>query len=195
MCKLKEKMKNNKLFVGTFFAISICWWIFCYCTGVQNVRIWSSFCLQYIWEFALGFIIAEKLLGGKVFKINNYLLLIVAIIGIALQAGMALVSDELKIFNDIPALCGYTALALCFMNNSYIKKSFIWLSRISYEYYLVHILVFVTVFHFIDPKSLFFQCFVGIISMIVAILLSVFYHKILYSVIFKKTITRSKLIK
>lgn len=194
MCKLKEKMKNNKLFVGTFFVISISWWIFCYCTGVQDVRIWSSFCLQYIWEFALGFIIAEKLLEGKVFKISNYLLAIIAIIGIALQAGMALVSDELKIFNDIPALCGYTALALCFMNISYIEKGFIWLSRISYEFYLVHILVFVTVFHFTDPKGLFFQCLIGIISMIVTIIFSVVYHKFLYSMIFKKITTRSKVI-
>ena len=140
MCLLKEKIKSNKLFLGLFLSISVCWWFFCYIVGIANERIWSSFCLQYIWEFALGFVIAEELAKGKIFKINNVFLLVVTVVGIAIQAGMAMTSGALKVLNDIPALLGYTALALLLMNVSLIDKVATWLSTISYEYYLVHII-------------------------------------------------------
>ena len=109
MCILKKKIKSNKLFFLLFFAISIGWWVFCWAAGLSHERIWNSFCLQYIWEFSLGFIIAELLLNKKAFKINNILLIIIAVVGISLQAGMALLLDSLKIFNDIPALFGYVS--------------------------------------------------------------------------------------
>lgn len=185
MCKIKSKIKNNTIFLGLFFAISVSWWIFCFCTGIQNTRIWSSFCLQYIWEFALGFVIAEQIFNGKIYKINNFLLFMIAIIGTSVQAGMALSSDMLRVFNDIPSLCGYTSLALLFINISWVNKIFIWLSKISYEYYLVHILIFVTVFHFIKPEGIFLQCVIGTFSMILALAVAFFYHRFLYSVIFK----------
>ena len=108
--------------------------------GLQDERIWNSFALQFVWEFVLGIIIADHVWKGNTFILNNAVLLMVAIVGIGLQSVMALSSGGFKIFNDIPALCGYSALALLLTNVPFIRFAATWLSKISYEYYLIHIL-------------------------------------------------------
>ena len=177
MCLIKQKLKNKALFFTVFLSISVLWWILCYITGLSSERIWNSFCLQYIWEFALGFLIAEVLYNEKVYRISNFLLFCISVLGITTQACMALFSDKLKIFNDIPALFGYTALALLFMNITFIEKAFLLLSSISYEYYLIHILVFTTVLRIIEPKSLLQQCILGFFSIVFAIIFAFIIHK------------------
>ena len=121
--------------------------------------------------------IVEGLAKGKSYRIKNALLLIVAVAGISLQAGMAMTSGTLKVLNDIPALFGYTALALFLKNISLIDKTATWLSTISYEFYLVHILVFETFFYFIDPKGLMLQCIIGSAAFVVAIVVALLYHR------------------
>ena len=176
MCLIKEKMNNNKHYLGIFLSISVCWWFFCYIVGNANERIWCSFCLQYIWEFALGFVIADELAKGKIYKISNLFLLIVAVTGIGIQSGMAMTSGALKVLNDIPALLGYTSLAFLLMNVSLINKGATWLATMSYELFLVHVLVFQTIFYFVEPQGLLFQCIIGSGALIVAIVISFLYH-------------------
>lgn len=176
MCLLKSKLKNNKLFVGLFAGISVLWWIFCYLANIGDVRIWGSFCLQYIWEFALGFVLAECFYHGRSWRIKNDWLLLLAVAGIGLQACFAMLSDVLKLFNDVPALIGYTSLALLFSNIPLIKKLCIQLSAFSYEYFLIHVLIFTTVFHLVKPQGLLMNCIFGCISIIVALALAFCYH-------------------
>lgn len=172
MCLLKEKILNRKKFVGIFLSVSAIWWTICYLFKISNERVWSSFCLQYIWEFAVGFELAEIFYNGKKVKIKNYTLVITSFIGIGFQAAMAMMPGSLRVFNDIPALIGYTSLALLLMNMSIIRWCANKLSVFSYEYFLVHMMVFVTIFHFVNPQGLALQCFVGIVSMASAILIS-----------------------
>lgn len=176
MYQLKKRLKNNALFFDIFLAVSISWWFFCFANGYSGVRIWSSACLQYIWEFALGFVIADRLLVRKEYQINCILLLVAALVGIGLSAVMVTSADVLLVFNDIPALFGYAALALLLMTIPAIQKAATWLSGFSYEYYLVHILVFYTIFHFVEPQGLARQCVTGVVSIIAAVILAYFYH-------------------
>lgn len=176
MCWIKSKIKNNKIFVILFTGISITWWILCYILDISSIRIWGSFCLQYIWEFAIGFVLAEKFHKGSEYKLNIFLLLFLAIAGIGLQAGLALFSDSLKIFNDIPALIGYTSLALLLYKIPFIKYICNKLCLFSYEFYLIHILVFVSMFHLLKPNDLLIQCVIGFISIILALILAYFYN-------------------
>lgn len=178
MCKLKSKL-NNKLFCSIFLVISIMWWILCYYNNLSNIRVWGSFCLQYIWEFALGFVVAEKLYEKKEYKIKNYILIFLAIIGIGIQASTAIYSERLKIFNDIPALIGYSSLALALSNITIIKKICSKLSMFSYEYYLLHMLVFYLVFTITNPNGILYQTIIALIAMIMSIIISYFYHKII----------------
>lgn len=182
MYRLKKRLKNNILYFGIFSAVSVSWWFFCFASGHSGVRIWSSSCLQYIWEFALGFVIADRLVNGKEYRIKCIVLLITAVVGIGLSAVMVTTSDVLMLFNDIPALLGYAALALLLMNISAIKRAAIWLSGFSYEYYLVHVLVFYTIFHFAEPKGLARQCITGVVSVICAVALAYFYHLLIQSI-------------
>lgn len=178
MCWLKEKT-NSKWFTAMFCSISISWWFFCYFLGIGNIRIWGSFCFQYIWEFAIGFVLAEKFYFHKKYNISNYLLFTLAIIGIGLQASMALYSNVLKLFNDIPALVGYLSLALLLSNISFVNNFCNKLSSFSYELYLIHNLVFVGSFYFFRPAQLATQLILGIIAFIIALASSFFYKKIL----------------
>ena len=186
MYKIKEKLNNNKAFFLIFFAISVFWWILCYKLGVGSVRVWNSFCLQFIWEFAMGFIIAEKFYEGRVFKIRKSLLLIAAVAGIGLQGALAFTSDVLRLFNDVPGVIGYTAMALLLMDIKPIKWLCTKISDFSFEYYLVHMLVFSNIFYFIKPESLPMQIALGLVSIFIALAAGSVYSKIVKKIINKK---------
>lgn len=186
MCIFKEKLNNNKFFFSIFMSLSISWWIICYFLHVADNRVWNSFFLQYIWEFALGFIIAEKFYQGHIFKISKNYLFFIAILGIGLQATLAIISDSLKLFNDIPAVLGYSSLALWFMEFNIIKYFFQKISTFSYELFLVHILVIDTLFQFIKPETLVTQILTSILalflSMFVGFEYNIFCKKFIYKV-------------
>lgn len=178
MCRLKNRLKNNALFFGIFMGCSILWWIFCYCTGLNQVRIWGSFCLQNIWEFSLGFLLAEAFYEGKQYRIHNLLLLALAAAGIGLQAGLALFSDALKSFNDIPGLIGYGSLALLLSNIPFVEKLCTKVSSFSYELFLVHMLVFETGFHFVKPQGLMMESLWGCTVLAAAMIFACIYRNI-----------------
>lgn len=178
MCWIKDKLNNIK-FACIFFGISIMWWIFCYALGIGGIRIWGSFCLQYIWEFAFGFVLADMLFIEKKFKINNYLLLSMAILGIGIQSFLALYTDKLRTFNDVPALIGYASLALLLSNISVIKRLCDQISVFSYEYYLIHSLIFGGVFYFLKPQGFLMECVVAVVALVIAISAAYLYNKII----------------
>ena len=99
-------------------------------------------------------VLADELKKGKIYKIYILQLFFVVVVGLGLQAGLAMYSDKFKLFNDIPALFGYSALSLLLMNIKLIKKVCVIISKFSYELFLIHILVFKTVFQIIQFNSL-----------------------------------------
>ena len=120
MCVMKEKLKNDKLFFGIFMAISVLWWLFCYFTHITNVRIWSSFCLQNIWEFALGFVIAGQFRNGKVFRLKKSALPFVARL-----AGVFLATSLLKLIPGLGSAINATvAGTLTGAMGLYVKSNF-----------------------------------------------------------------------
>lgn len=183
MCHIREKVQNKKIYFALFLGLSICWWITCYLMGVSDVRIWKSFFLQYIWEFALGFLIAEVLYEGKVIKLETRILILTAILGIMLMAIMALISEQLRLFNDVPGLFGFTSAALLLMKNSNIKKIFLYVSHFSYELFLIHVFVFRVVFHYLRYSSLGIRLFGALMSLIISVVLSYFYNKLCNKII------------
>ena len=148
LCKFKRRA-GNKSFLLSAFGLSILWWLFTALTGINSERIWGSFFLQYIWEFCLGMVLADKLTDSDEIKINNLLLCSIAICGIGLEAFLGLQGGWLKAFNDIPALLGFGALGLLLFQIPGVRKIGVLLSNISYEWYLIHYLVFVCVGHFL----------------------------------------------
>lgn len=146
MVRLKENIGPKKWFVGCS-SLSITWWVFTAITGLSDQRIWGSFFLQYLWEFALGIVIAEYLKSGKSITIKTQWLIVIGIIGIGIAGVAKVVGGYFTAFNDIFAAFGYGAISLFIytMGCSAINKFIFFTSKISYELYLVHILVFSTI--------------------------------------------------
>ena len=130
--------------------ISLCWATFTTITGLDNERIWSSFFLQYLWEFVLGMQLAkvyfehpEKI---KIPKLG--VLLVTMIIGLGLTGMAGFAGGIWKSYNDIPSLLGYASMALIVyqLGIKWLNGFLEYTNKVSYEWYLIHILVF-SVYH------------------------------------------------
>jgi lipopolysaccharide/colanic/teichoic acid biosynthesis glycosyltransferase len=140
---LKRRM-SDKVFVSSMLITSILWTCVVLALGKGEVRAWYSFCLQYVWEFGLGMWLAQvhqrrnlKLPGqNTVAKVA-----LSALVVYALMAHFGGTAGQLM--NDIPALVGYTGIGLLLYSLRWERlHQFIrFTGRISYELYLVHILV------------------------------------------------------
>lgn len=119
--------------------------------GKSELRVWNSFFLQYLWEFILGMYFTEQYSKNpENIKIpRRGCLLMAIVIGMGLTGYMAMNGVWGKMFNDIPLLVGFMSVALFVYSfkNSAINKCFSYINKFSYEWYLVHILVFTIVFH------------------------------------------------
>ena len=127
-------------------VISLSWAFVVASLGHGSMRIWNSFFLQYLWEFALGMIIAEMLINKKtsVFNIRPIYILIVGLVCSVIYAVMAFIPGGIgKLFNDIPALLGYSSIGvwIYLIKSKVINKFFLFTGKISYSFYLLHILI------------------------------------------------------
>ena len=110
---LYESLKNKK-FLILGLIISVLWVFIVLILGNEDLRTWKSFFLQYLWEFALGMVLAGFYHNRKyVVQINNYYVGLVAFLALLLYAFLAIRMGNVgKMINDIPALIGYTLLAI-----------------------------------------------------------------------------------
>lgn len=138
--------KNKYSFVISLF-ISLLWATFVGITGHAEQRIWNSFFLQYLWEFILGMHLAKLYYKApeKIAVPSFKILIPICVIAMITTLAMALNGGILKLYNDIPSLIGYLFLSLIVYKLSikWINKYFIYTNKISYEWYLVHVLIFV----------------------------------------------------
>lgn len=174
----KERIKNAKVFLGICLGISVAYWFLVVLLGKEDLRIWNSFFLQYLWEFALGMYIAGQLHQGKIYEIKRSILAIVTLVGLGIEAFFALNGGTLRIFNDIPALAGYGALLVLLYSFGFLNKIILFVSRFSYEWFLVHILVFSCVFQ-IGAKTLAGQCGLGLAAFLMSVFVAWGYSKII----------------
>jgi len=140
--KLSERSQKLPLFVG--LLISLIWIIVVVLLDNVEMRIWNSFFLQYLWEFVLGMCLAKKYMSDhQTFAIPSFAkLLVIACICIGMTGYAGFTGGELKMFNDVPSLFGYLSVALIIYKLKFVNSFFVFTSKFSYEWYLVHILVF-----------------------------------------------------
>ena len=181
-----KKRSTPIFFVLICLCISICWAFLVMLLGKELVRVWNSFFLQYLWEFAIGMVIASLIHESyKIkFKIKSHYILLIAVICSAIYGYLAILPGGIgKLFNDVPALIGYSFLGiwLYLLKINLVNKFFLFTGKISYFLYLVHILVF-SIF------SVFFNDFPPFIIFIVALAASYFgaiYYQLLLNPVYK----------
>ncbi len=153
LTRLQNKMSAN-VFLALAFFISIGWWLLVYFSGKSDLRVWNSFFLQFLWEFAIGMALAREVKQqridlGRALETPRYdwLYLGAGIVFTALMIGIVLKMGAAgRIFNDVPALLGYTALSLFVYRMGrrmlpWLNRFFLWINGFSYSLYLIHVLV------------------------------------------------------
>lgn len=166
--------------------ISLLWATLVGWLGYEDYRPWGSFFLQYLWEFALGMWMAEKVkLAGwteeKVMtRLKIWQLLLTMCTGMGMSALMAWNGGILKLYNDIPSLIGYASMLLIVykIGIKWVNRFFCYTSKIGYEWYLVHSLTFIVVHHYMDGvMSMWIILMICLVSSyIVALLYFLIYH-------------------
>lgn len=137
--------------------ISLLWSTIVGLLGYAEERVWNSFFLQYLWEFCLGMKMAEIYHGNpKVLEVPRWkYLLPLCVAGVGLTGIMGFAGWPWKLYNDIPSLVGYMSLALIIYKVGIkpLNRLLEWTNRFSYEWYLVHMLVFDIIFYYIGHNA------------------------------------------
>lgn len=150
----RKRLGTAEVFFGVCLAVSVAWWLLVFLLGKGHLRSWNSFFLQFLWEFALGMLLAERYkTGEEKFPRGDFwnyprgwnALAAVSFTGLMLLMVMKLGATG-RIFNDIPALLGYSALCIFLFQITEnglpaLRRLLIWVGGLSYSLYLVHVLV------------------------------------------------------
>lgn len=170
MYKIYCKIKAKK-FLLLNFLISAIWWIFQIVFNFTNNMAIGYFCFQFIWEFALAFCLADYLLKNKSIELNRRIIAVMSVIGICIATAIIFIDGgKYKVLNDVPGFFGYICLCVFIysLNCPILKKIILSTSKISYELYLIHLLVFSTVFFFFNLFKI-NNLLVGMLSFFVSI--------------------------
>ncbi len=175
---VKKKVKNSSFFIISMI-ISLSWPLWVIYLGKEAERVWNGFFLQYLWEFALGMIIAEKIFKKEtlyIAQLRSAHLLLIGITSCTIYAFLAIKGGSIgKITNDVFVLFGYSALAVWLykLDLKLINSLFIFIGNISLSVYLLHMLVLSTtkMIYQIDPV------FIVTFSIFATLVLSVIYQK------------------
>lgn len=169
---------------GVIYAllISLVWATIVCVLGKSDVRVWNSFFLQYLWEFVLGMYFAKYYKSNlTTFDLPGFRVLVpICIIGLALTGFTGIKGGIWKLYNDIPSMMGYlSALLIIYkLEVKFINNVFKFTNKISYEWYLVHILVFSCTSYclrqFETPIVI-----IAIVSLILSYSIAFLYHLIL----------------
>ena len=151
------KLFNTRGGVKLALIISLLWSTTVGLLGYAEERVWNSFFLQYLWEFCLGMKMAEIYHGNpKALEVPLWkYLLPLCVAGVGVTGIMGFAGWPWKLYNDIPSLVGYMSLALVIYKVGIkpLNRLLEWTNRFSYEWYLVHMLVFDIIFYYIGHNA------------------------------------------
>lgn len=128
-------------------VVSLAWATVVALTGNGDKRNWNSFFLQYLWEFVLGMYLARWYVRSdfKLPDVGWWLLLATIAVCVPLTYICGKAGGILKLYNDVPSLFGYTALATLVYKARILNRIVDFTSSFSYEWYLVHVYCFACV--------------------------------------------------
>ena len=183
---IKNKLGSRKFFLLAC-GVSLLWTVFTVAAGLAEERIWNSFCLQFLWEFALGMCMAERFRRGRdgVECCRMRCLIPVTAVSLGLFAVSGLWGGPiLKAFNDVFSTLAFGGVCILLYKWRLLRPLWRWINSFSYEWYLTHFLVMTVLYRLIPSPHLNFL--VGILVLTVGVgislgisrLLPRFYRKV-----------------
>ena len=171
-----ERMSSPLRFAGTALLISLLWWCTVYLLDKGHLRIWNSFFLQFLWEFALGMALAKvmqndplprwfQLLKKQWTPEHWWKWAAGGILGVLMMALLVLKGGKIgPIFNDVPALAGYGMLTVSVWLAGMrffpkLNDFFIQTGDFSYSLYLTHVIVLEILLYLLRQNGLSFNLF------------------------------------
>ena len=177
------KLFNKSIGVIYALLISMLWATIVAMLGKSDVRVWNSFFLQYLWEFVLGMYLAKCYkLNSEIVNLLNFKIFVpVCILCVAFTGVAGLKGGIWKLYNDIPSMIGYlfTLLIIYKLHIKLINGLFVLTNKISYEWYLVHMLVFSCTFYYLYKLETFGMVAIADNSFIFSYVVACLYHWIL----------------
>lgn len=148
--------KGRSVPVVVSLIMGLCWATWVAWLGKEDMRVWGSFFLQYLWEFVAGMALAliYKKNPSSLKVPSVFVLAVVGIPMLAVTGYAGMKGGFLKMYNDVPSLLAYLSVALLAYRLAALRHFFSFTSKFSYEWYLVHILVFVCVFRLLGHTTL-----------------------------------------
>ncbi|MBA4853083.1 acyltransferase [Emticicia sp. BO119] len=137
------KSEKYKLFILLTVVISVGYSLFLSFVIPEGGDAYKRFFFQYLWEFALGMVVARTGKLDKLISAPIIYFFIIAIISMAATAILAIKGGDIgKNLNDIFAFFAYTSLTIIlFRIMPLINKFFLWISKFSFSLYLTHMIL------------------------------------------------------
>ncbi|MEM8999758.1 MAG: acyltransferase [Bacteroidota bacterium] len=173
------KSMTKTAFLVLALAISFLWATIVHYLGYGGLRIWNSFFLQFLWEFALGMILAKTVFQNSDFKpvLKKNAYLVIGLVACVAYMSMALFWEGVgNLFNDIPALIGYSFIAIWIYlwNIKKVNGFFLFTGNISYSVYLLHFLCLEMTRYFLGNMG---KPVVVVLSLVMTYLTSIYFQK------------------
>jgi len=136
----KEKYK---VFFGTALIISLAYSLAVALSPYADLRVFNGFFLQYLWEFALGMIVARTNTLDKIIGMPIWRYFLIALICIPVAMLMVLNGGAVgKSMNDLFVFAAYTSVVIILYRLAPVSKLILWITGFSYALYLTHLFIF-----------------------------------------------------
>ena len=183
---LMDKLGRRRFFLLTC-GISLAWTALTVATGMADERIWNSFFLQFLWEFALGMCMAEAHREGKLTEERcrlRYLIPVTAVSLVLFGISGLWGGTVLKATNDLFSTLAFGGVCVLICRIRPLRPLWRWINSFSYEWYLTHFLVMVALYRLIPSAR--WNLPVGLLTLAVGVgvsillgrLTAVFYRKV-----------------
>ncbi len=179
---LKGKLSPRAFFMVGIFTYFL-WVMIVWLLGKENYGNWNRSCFQFLWEFMLGMVLAELYARrGELWKIKQIYLLLISVAGFVLYGLMALKMGSIgKLLNDIPAMFGYTTLAIFIyqLGIKAVNKFFVFTGVISYSLYLTHVLIQVIILYILKIAGVQVSLAAAALMLILSYFVSYLFNKLI----------------
>ena len=143
-----DKLGDQRFFI-ICLVISLSYFGILYLSPNPEHKVWSRFFPKYLWEFALGMVLARryKTQQFEFWNLPTSHWLIGFVVGFASMAALTFYLGKLGIIiNDVPAMVGYLSMTVLLYQASQafiqlLEKSMLFIGKYSYPLYLVHIAI------------------------------------------------------